>query len=321
MGTEYNSFTDTFSRSGTTFQINADQETGTATAATAASTSREFQAATGFEVPGDVMSTARGTTGSPVVGREVQPTDTIHTHGLRMTVAMAAQMGFLSKDSNGQYTATPLGQAGSKADDAPAGQIGLASGGTAEESLAGGFTASDETEAALGTIIANTPQSTQMAALDSLIRNGGTMDDAMIGRMASHAGVEPAEMAETVNRAYEGMEKAVYDRMAPLGVYDADAFAAFIHSDPAVHQRMVESVRDLMSSNSTKGFEGLAAEFTEVADKIDPVAVENALNDAGIKFRRLPQGGVLLDLKSQGSGELTFRQAVKLGIITLRRNT
>lgn len=321
MGTEYNSFTDTFSRSGTTFQIDTDQDTGATTAATSASTSKEFQAATGFEVPGDVMSTARGTTGSPVVGREVQPTDTIHTHGLRMTVAMAAQMGFLTKDSNGQYTTTPLGQAGSKADNAPAGQIGLASGGTAEEALTGDFTASEEAEEALGNIIAKTPQSTQMAALDSLIRNGGTMDEGMIGRMATQAGVEPAQMAETVNRAYEGMEKAVYDRMAPLGVYDADAFTAFIHSDPAVHQRMVESVRDLMSSNSTKGFESLATEFAELADKIDPSAVEDALNDAGIKFRRLPQGGVLLDLKAQGQGELAFKQAVKLGIIKLRRNT
>ncbi|MDM7930942.1 hypothetical protein [Tabrizicola sp.] len=58
----------------------------------------------------------------------------------------------------------------------------------------------------------------------------------------------------------DGVATAVLQRLAPLGVYDADTFSRFLFSDPRLHQRFVESTRDLMSSNSTKGFKGLTEE-------------------------------------------------------------
>jgi hypothetical protein len=98
------------------------------------------------------------------------------------------------------------------------------------------------------------------------------------------------------------------------------AFISAYNASP-LGQRFVESTRDLMMSNSTKGFEGLAEEFAMAADKVDPAAVEGALYEAGIKFSRMSGGSVLLDLTSQGLGQMTFKQAVSLGYIKLSRNT
>jgi len=313
---EYNAYTGTY----TDDQGAEVTVTGAGTTATSAQTSATFQADTGFEVQGDIMTTAKSPTGSPVVGREVRPSDTIQAHGHRMTVAMAIQLGFLSQDAGGTFTPTVAGQAGAAPKESPKGTLELASGGTAEEALESGFTPSPETEEALSTIIATTSADTRIAALDSFLRNGGEIDAKVVSRMAMQAGVPDELMAEAVEVARDGMEAAVLQRLAPLGVYDPDTFSHFIYSDPKMHQRFVESTRDLMMSNSTKGFEGLAEEFAMSADKVDPASVEDALHEAGIKFSRMGGGGVLLDLTAQGFGQMTFKQAVSLGYIKLSRN-
>lgn len=314
---EYNAYTGTY-----TDDHGAEVTmTSGGTTATGAPASTTFQADTGFEVQGDLMSTAKSPTGSPVVGREVRPSDTIQAHGHRMTVAMAVQLGFLSQHAGGNFTPTSAGQAGATPKEGPKGVLELASGGTAEEALEAGFTTSPETVEALSTIIGSTSLDTRIAALDSFLRDGGEVDAKIVNRMAMQAGVPDELMAEALETARDGVATAVLQHLAPLGVYDADAFSNFLFSDPRVHQRFVESTRDLMSSNSTKGFEGLAEEFAMSADKVDPVAVEDALHDAGIKFSRMGGGGVLLDLTAQGLGQMTFKQAVSLGYIKLSRNT
>lgn len=312
MGTEYNAYTQTITTDSASF----DGATGRTTSG---SGSAEFNAFTGFEVAGDVMSTAKSPSGSPVVGREVLPTDTISTHGHRMTVAMALQMGFLTKDPGGMFTPPANGTAMSNGAKPPTGGMELASGGTAEEALEGGFMAAPETEEALSWIISQTSPDTQIAALDSIMRTG-EVDTRILERMASQAGVEPHTMADMINSAHDGMQTAVMQRLAPFGVYDPDAFTDCIHSDPRTHQRMIESVRDLMMNNSTKGMENLAEEFAMVADTVDPASVHEALRDAGIKFSRMSEGGVLLDLTAQGLGQMPFRQAVRLGYIKLSPN-
>jgi ribulose 1,5-bisphosphate carboxylase large subunit-like protein len=116
------------------------------------------------------------------------------------------------------------------------------------------------------------------------------------------------------------MQHAIMKHLSPFGVYDQDTFTDFLHSSPQTHQKMVESVRDLVMHNSTKGFEGLAEEFTLAADMVDPEGVAGALEDAGIPFTQQRGGGVVLDLTAQGMGQMAFRQAVQLGIIKLSRN-
>jgi hypothetical protein len=83
------------------------------------------------------MTTAKSPTGSPVVGREVRPSDTIRTHGQRMTVAMAIQMGFLSQDTGGNFLPTSTGQAGAAPKDASKGVLELGIWGRSRGSLRG----------------------------------------------------------------------------------------------------------------------------------------------------------------------------------------
>ena len=196
----------------------------------------------------------------------------------------------------------------------------LASGGTAEEALESGFQGTQEAEEILSGLVSQVSGDTQIAALDSFLRNGGELDDKVLSRLASQASIEPDQMAALVASVHDGMETAVYDRIAPLGVYDRDAFAAFLHGSPETQERLMASVRDLMMHNSVKGIETLASEFAEQADTVDPDSVDAALEEAGIPFKRTG-GGVILDLTASGMGQMPFRQAVRLGVIKLSRNT
>lgn len=312
---EYNNFTGTFSgtNQGTEVSLSQDQM------ATSSSTSQEFHAGTGFEVAGEIMSTVKSPTGSPVVGREVRPSDTIMVHGQRMTVAMAQQFGFVAADPSGQFLATAEGQAGASKAEAAGDKIALASGGTAEEAAASDFRGTPEAEEALSLLSGHVTGDTQLAALDSFVRNDGEVDARILSRMASQAGAEPGQMADLIATAHAGMEKAVLNHLAPLGVYDQDAFASFIHASKETHAQMVASVRDLMMHNSTKGFETLAEQFVEQADIVDPGNVDEALREAGIPFTR-GKAGVVLDLTNIGHGQVPFRQAVRHDLIKLSRN-
>ena len=312
---EYNSFSGTFTGTSGGTEVTFSQGEMT----TSTNTIGEFQAASGFEVAGEIMSTVKSPTGSPVVGREVRPSDTIMVHGQRMTVAMAQQFGFVAADPSGQFLATAEGQAGASKAEAAGGKIALASGGTAEEAATSDFKGTPEAEEALSLLAGHVTGDTQIAALESFIRNDGEVDARVLSRMASQAGAEPGQVADLIATAHAGMEKAVLNHLAPMGVYDQDAFAAFIHASPETHAQMVASVRDLMMHNSTKGFETLAEQFVEQADMVDPGNVDDALREAGIPFTR-GKAGVVLDLTSIGHGQVPFRQAVRHGLIKLSRN-
>lgn len=312
---EYNSFTGTFAGTNQGTEVTFRQ----GEASTSSNHSGEFHAATGFEVAGDVMSTAKTPSGSPVVGREVRPTDLITVHGQTMKVAMAQQLGFLSADPSGRIVATTEGQAGAGKAEAAVGNIALTSGGTAEEAAMNDFRGTPEAEEAISLLAGHVSTDTQLSALDSFIRNEGRVDERILSRMASQAGAEPSQMEELVATAHAGMEKAVLNRLAPMGVYDQEAFATFIHGSKETHAQMMASVRDLMMHNSTKGFETLAEQFVEQADVVDPGNVDDALREAGIPFTR-GKAGVVLDLTSIGHGQVPFRQAVRHGLIKLARN-
>jgi hypothetical protein len=286
---------------------------------TTAKVSNEFKAHGGFESPGDLMSTARGASGSPVVGRQLGMADTIQAHGYRMTLAMAMELGFVSKDLAGNFVATAEGQAGATHSDAAKTASALASGGTAEEAAESTFMATPEGEAALSEIMAATSMDTQVNALNSILRNDGEIEPLALNRLASQAGIEPSEMAEIIERAHDGMQEAVLKHLAPFGVYDHAAFTAFVHGSPETHARLLASVRDLMMSNSTKGLESLARDFAECADTVDPEGVAAALGAAGIPFTVKQSGAFVLDLKSKGMGQMAFREAVRAGIIQLGR--
>lgn len=311
---EYNLAADSFSTfSGAEASITSDGITVTPTRST------EFNTATNFVEEGDILSTAQSPTASPVVGRPLYGNDTIEVHGLRMTLDMAQQMGFVQKDHLGQYSATKDGTAGAKHQKEGPTQTKLASGGTAEEAAEGNFRGTIEAEQALTSIVGSVSQGAQLSVLDSFLNNGGEVSEGALSDMASQMGLEPEQAAALVEKVYAGMEKSAMTLMEKHGVYSPEAFDYFVHSSPEVQKQLIDSARDLMMHNSTAGLKDLAAQFAQRADMADPGNVDLALHDAGIPFRRTSEG-VILDLSAQGIGEVSFQQAVRTGIIKLSRN-
>ena len=312
---EYNAYTGGYSGDGSA------EVTISNGMVTSVSRSSEFQAATDFAKPGDVLSTAKTPEGSAIGNRAPRATDVVKFGGQTMTIAQAEGLQFVTRDAGGNFIPTAQGLVAGQSAEGSKGQIGLASGGTAEEAQASGFRADDVTEAAFIAIGDHVSPDVQIAAMDSVLGNDGQADPRVIGRMASQAGVEPAEMEAAVETARDGMEEAVYRRLeAEHGVYDRDAFARYVHGSPQTHARMLAAARDLVLTNSFTGLAALAKEAGETADVHDKANVEEALRDSGIAFTRNGNSGLVLDLRAQGLGQMTFKAAVQNGFIKLRRN-
>ncbi|MBR2575006.1 MAG: hypothetical protein IKE14_11830 [Loktanella sp.] len=338
---EYNSFTDSFSSGAFTtdaqpeprnrepqieigrggVEVNFTSEGGMVVKRDGG---QSFEAATGFTREGDLMSTACSPTGSPIVSRSIQPTDTIEIGGMRTTVAVAEREGFIRRQTvdNGAYgisstyVATDLGQQMGPQKAQPKGGIPLSDGGTAEEAAASGFKADDNTEALLADLNSKVDPSTMFAALNSVLRDG-EVDTKVISRMAQQTGMDPAVLLDQVTTAQSGMYSAVTAKLATLGVHDEDVFSDFINSDSENQHRVTEAIRSLMTSNSTKGFEDLAADFTASLYRFDPDAVTDALDVSGVTYTKGYAGSLLVALP--GVGQLTYEQAVKGGFLKVSR--
>jgi hypothetical protein len=312
---EYNAYTDTFTPSGGT-SLDISGSTGTMTH----HGSTEVQLANAFVREGDAMSTVTSPQGSPLLNREPGPNDLITFDGFKMTCAMAAQMGYLVRTPSGSFETTEQGYHSGPQAAAQTGEVGLASGGTAEEGTASGFAADGDTESILSEVISRSNPDTQRNAIEQVLANGGAVDQNTINALASEMGIEPDLAAGAIHHAAAGVEKAVYSHLADHGVFDQDAFARFVHSSPKNHGAMIAAARDLMSTNSTAGFEAMAQEFRATADQHAPQEVADALNDAGIPFQITKGGQFVLDMRHSGKGTMAFRQAVELGLITLHKN-
>ncbi|SCX87413.1 hypothetical protein [Paracoccus tibetensis] len=330
MGTEYNAFTDTFS--------NASFSNGPAKAAPTyevGSGGRELtfrtDNRTGQQIGtlthdggGEVRSSdfARGAgiersilspTGSPVMNRSYQPSDTVEVGGQRMALSMAANLGFVRMDGQGGYSfsgngdearasgAADEGQPQGQQDDAPASDT---------------FRASDEAETALTSLTQTLPHDAQMAALNVMVETGDISQE-MVTRMAERSGQDPAALAQQIEQTRAGFYDAVMSRMGGLGVHDDELFGQFVEGDPALTRQMQQAVRDMMVQNDASGFDGLAQKFTAALDRIDPDAVMDALDASGIKHRRGDGGTILMTLP--GTGEVSYREAVRMGLVKVSR--
>lgn len=309
---EYNSATGVYTPSGGA-SLDISGSTGTMTY----HGSNEVQLATAFVREGDAMSTVTSPQGSPLLNREPGPNDLITFDRFKMTCAMAAQMGYLVRTPSGSFDTTDQGYHSGPQAVASKGEVGLASGGTAEEGAESGFVADTNTESILSEVISRSNPDTQRNAIESVLANGGAVDQNTINAMASEMGIEPSLAASAIQAATNGMEAAVYNHLADHGVWDANTFAAYVHSSPQNHAKMVAAARDLMSTNSLAGFEAMAEDFRSRADQHAPHDVMDALDDAGISFTRQRDGQIVLNLSS---GQVAFKQAVELGLIKLSKN-
>lgn len=268
--------------------------------------------------------TVRNSTGSPVISRAYRGTDRVDLPGAPgVTLDMAAQMGFVTRNPDGSFSFGS--EAGSDragaSDSQPQQRQGNPQGKPegdqeAAPSEAETFRISDSGEEAMTALCGTLPQSTQMAAINALVETG-SINSEMIERMAQRSGADPAEMARQIETVHEGFYDAVMDRVGALGVHDADLFGDFIETDSRMAREMQKAVRDMVMHNDPSGFDGLAQRFTQSLDLIDAEAVTDALKAAGVPHRKHHTGQILLTLP--GHSELTYGEAVKLGLIKVSR--
>lgn len=274
-----------------------------------------FEASTGFAREADLLSTARSAQGSAVTGRALTASDTVDVMGQRMSLAVAERLGFAQRDAGGNWRATAQGDASATMPEGKKVETKLADGGTAEQAQAEGFMADEATEATLAEIVSTVSESTNMAMVNSYARSG-EIDPKLIARAASQAGVAPEDMAAKYEAAVAGMEQAMDARLASLGVFDHDLFANYVQGSGERLAEAHKALFALATSNSTEGFDRLAEGFVESLDQIAANDVADALEDAGIPYRRV--GGKTL-IRFPDGAEVSYGVAVKRGLIKVGR--
>lgn len=264
-----------------------------------------------------IERTVRNQTGSPVLNRDYRGTDLVTIPGGgQMTLDMAAQLGFAKRNGNGGFSfGSEAGsdRAGATASQ-PQGQLNADQQAAPNEAET--FRASDSAEEAMTSLVNTLPQSAQMAAINAVVETGSFSPE-MIERMARQSGADPSELSRQVEDAHAGFYGAVMDRVGALGVHDADMFGDFIEGDSRMARQMQQAVRSMVMNNDPTGFDGLAQKFTQSLDMIDPEAVTDALKAAGLSHRRGGNGEILMSL--QGHGEVSYREAVRLGLVRVSR--
>lgn len=264
-----------------------------------------------------IERTVRSGTGSMVLDRAYKGTDRVDLPGAPgVPLDIAAQLGFVTRNPDGSFSFS--GEAGSDRAAAPStNPQGQPSGDTeGAPSDAETFRISDSGEEAMTALVGTLPQSTQMAAINAMVETGNISPE-MIDRMAQKAGADPAALASQIEAVHEGFYDATLDRLGTLGVHDDELFGEFIQGDSRMVRQMQQAVRDMVMNNDPTGFDSLAQKFTAELDLIDPESVTAALKGAGIQHRKSGSGEILLTM--QGHPEVSYREAVKLGLIKVSR--
>ncbi|WP_103173678.1 hypothetical protein [Paracoccus sp. SY] len=156
----------------------------------------------------------------------------------------------------------------------------------------------------------------QIAAINSVVETG-EVDPRAIERLAQQAGKEPAQMAQQVLQDFDGFHGAISSGIESAGVHDLELYDEFVGGDQRHYRTMQKAVRDLMMHNDTSGFDRLATSYREALDVIDPEAVAEVLDAAGIKHRRGDGGNIVMNLP--GHEEVSYRAAMKAGMIKVSR--
>lgn len=301
-------------RGGTQVTIRTDDKTGQQTmTATPAHQGRWVdggELARGGEVERTIRS---GKTGSPVLNRAYTGNDTVEVNGQRMSLNMAATLGLVSRDAAGGFSFS--GEAGSDRAQPQGQPQGQPNGNPEGEHQAETFRASDDAETAIAALTQATMPGAQIAALNSVVETG-EVDPRVIERLAQQSGQEPAKMAQQVQQVYDGFHGAISSRLEGAGVHDLELFDEFVGGDQRHYRDMQKAVRDLMMHNDASGFDRLANSYREALDQIDPEAVMEALDAAGIRHQR---HGSSIVMTLPGHGEVSYRAALKAGLIKVSR--
>ncbi len=255
---------------------------------------------------GDILSTAKTTYGSPVVGRAIGRNDTVVVDGSRTSVAAAITMGYLAMDAQGNIIVPESGPDGS--DEKPSTE--------SEDPTSEILRLSDEGEESM-TALTKASQGAQFAGIEDVIAHG-EVSEATVKRMASDLGCEPEEVAAHITRIQSAYDKRLAATVKGVGVHDFEMFKEWLWSEGSRSGEAGDAVRQLLRDGPATQMIGLAERFVEDLDTIDPDAVRDACADAGVKVENSSQHkGLLLTLPN--GEQVLWKVAVRNRLFTVRR--
>lgn len=248
------------------------------------------------------LTSARTSSGTPIMHQSGITEDSLVTlpGGVEARVGDLVAAGLLQQNPDGtfsQATASPQEAQEKPSQDTPESR---------EELL---DEANEKTLHALGSMV---DQSTIMGAL-STIASGGDLEH-YIGRAASQVGKEPGEMAEIVGNLRSQFESQAYKAVSDMGIDPNECFEWVRENMP---NELHKAIMDHAVSRTTAGYKALAGEFMADLDKVNPEAILNA--DLGEGILEARQVGNEIVLKTASQGEITWKTAVKMGIVKVGR--
>ncbi|MBG0775823.1 MAG: hypothetical protein H0S85_05240 [Desulfovibrionaceae bacterium] len=243
------------------------------------------------------LDTARTAFGTPIMGRDGLTEDSIVTlrDGTEARVKDMVAAGILTKNPDGTFTeaTSPNSSQEKPSQDTPESR---------EELLDEG---NEKMLHALGSMV---DESTIFGALDRIA--AGDDIENYIGRAASQVGKEPGEMSAIVSNLRSQFESQAYKAVSDMGIDPDECFEWVRENMP---RELHQAIMDHAVSRTTAGYKALAGEFMADLDKVNPEAILNA--DLGEGILEARQVGNEIVLKTASQGEITWKTAVKMGIV------
>jgi hypothetical protein len=260
----------------------------------------------------DIMATITTTWGQPKAVHDASPTDLITVNGTPMQLQTAEYMGYVQRDSrSGTYMPT-----GVKPQDLI--DVSVKAATKASEEAAKAQPKSEpldrQGEAIRNVFKENVSATTLAGVINQAVNNGG-IDRSTLHSVASEMGLTPEDAGEYIEHLTYSLSKQRETVLGRSGV-GAEYLDQFIEwSQQSVPDLVNDAHRRHLTMGDPSGWNKIAALYHENLGEIDPERILTADFGPGIKIVQ-HRGRVVLDI--QGKGEMTYRDAVRNGVIRVR---
>jgi hypothetical protein len=236
--------------------------------------------------------------GSPRQGA-VLPTDIIRLPSGETTVQVAERLGLVERDVHGRFVLVPDGEARVLANEQPQ-----------EAPQDEGEALSDaRVESELAELASIITPGTQVAIAQQMIADG-MINPNTLARAAGEGSLEPGALNERLSVVFEGFQAQADSTVKSLGGDDPQAFYEWAREHNP--QALKRAMQDHVMERTTKGYQPLFSQYVETLADHSPDDVLSARLGDGITAHKI-DGKVILDI--EGHGRMTYRSAIKAGII------
>lgn len=248
---------------------------------------------------GDIRSTAKTPSGSPVGNRTLTDNDIVSVQGMEVSVGVAKQIGLLTEEGKDAPTAKEVSKP--KAEPKPSAK----EPGDAPEAepLPG-----KHAEMLLETSSKAVDAGAQNAAVLDYVQSG-ELSEGTVGRIASSMGVEPHEARGMAQEVYSGFQQQAYQTVEKTGL---NPQAVFEWAQKEAPEQLSKAMQAHAMERTTKGYKEIAQAYVSNLDTVNPDAILGANFGSGITAKK-ENGKVILDLP--GVGTVDWKGALRSGLI------